>query len=229
MKTNPHARSVAAVIFDMDGVIIDTEGPVQTCCQQAAAEMGLDLDDEFYVSALVGRGWDDCDAALVERFGAGFSLAEFRERFQRLWTRRLDSRGIDIKPGFVELFAFLRSLRISVAVATSTHRADAHVSLRAARIEATFDAFVTGDEVQRGKPDPEIYLTAASMLGLRPSVCIAVEDSSAGVLAATRAGIRTLLIPDGGRQPTPEAADAAFRILPSLFEARAILSDLIGT
>ena len=214
-----------AVIFDMDGVIIDTERPVQACCQAVAGSMGFDLDDEFYVSELVGRGWADCDRALTSRFGAAFSLEEFRRRFQARWTEHLGAHGIDVKPGFPQLVGFLRAHRIPIAVATSTHAADAADSLRAAGITERFDAFVTGDQVTRGKPDPEIYVTAAARLGVVPQSCLALEDSSPGVLAASRAGMTTLLIPDNGRMPTPEASNAAFRVLESLHDARQLLAD----
>jgi beta-phosphoglucomutase-like phosphatase (HAD superfamily) len=110
---------VAGVIFDMDGLMIDTEGPVQSCCQQAATDMGFDLDDEFYVSELVGRGWADCDLALVRYFGSHFSCDEFRARFQQRWQVWLNTRGIDVKPGFRELISLLRDTSIPVAVATS--------------------------------------------------------------------------------------------------------------
>src|SRR5207248_11157753 len=82
-----------AVIFDMDGLMIDTEAPVQICCQTAAAEMGFDLPDEFYVSALVGRGWTDCHTALTAHFGADFSLDEFMERFRQRWSEHRDVHG----------------------------------------------------------------------------------------------------------------------------------------
>lgn len=216
-----------AVIFDMDGVIIDTEGPVQTCCQQAATELGFHLDDEFYVSELVGRGWADCDAALLAKFGADFSLLQFKARFQQRWANHLESNGIAVKPGFIEVVGFLRSKQIRIAVATSTHDGDAQSSLQAAGVTEQFDAFVTGDQVKRGKPHPEIYLTAAKRLGLEPQSCVALEDSSAGVLAASRAGMTTLLIPDGGRIPTAEARSAAYCVLESLHDAKRILQSLL--
>ena len=172
---------VKAVIFDMDGVIIDTEGPVQWCCQRAAADMGFDLDDEFYVAELVGRGWADCDRALLSRYDQHFSLADFKRRFERLWLEHLRSHAIAIKPGFRELLALLRATSLPIAVATSTHAADAAMSLRAAGVTERFDVFVTGDQVTQGKPHPEIYLTAAARLGVAPTECVALEDSSAGV------------------------------------------------
>ncbi|PYR74973.1 MAG: hypothetical protein DMF87_21550 [Acidobacteria bacterium] len=214
-----------AVIFDMDGLMIDTEAPVQICCQKAAAEMGFDLPDEFYVSALVGRGWTDCHTALTAHFGADFSLDEFMERFRQRWSEHRDVHGIAIKPGLRELFSFLRSRRIPIGVATSTSRDEADVSLRAAGIHEAFDAFVTGDQVTRGKPDPEIYLMTASRLGVAPEGCVALEDSSPGALAASRAGMTTLIIPDNGRMPTPEAMTAAFRVMESLHDARRLLAE----
>jgi len=215
---------VKAVIFDMDGVIIDTEGPVQMCCQRAAADMGFDLDDKFYVAELVGRGWADCDLALLSRYGQDFSLSEFKSRFQQLWTDHLRSHGIEVKPGFRELVAYLRAMGVPIAVATSTHAEDAEISLRAAGIYEQFQAFVTGDEVSHGKPHPEIYLTVAARLGVVPAACVALEDSSAGALAASRAGMTTLLVPDSSRMPTSEAVNAVFRVVASLHDARDILS-----
>ena len=219
---------VDAVVFDMDGLMIDTEAPVQACCQMAASEMGFTLDDEFYVDALVGRGWDDCYEALSARFGPVFSISEFVRRFNDKWKLHLRA-GIEVKPGLRELLAMLRSRCVPIAVATSTDSDEAKASLASARLTETFNAFVTGDQVKCGKPDPEIYLTAAACLGVSPRACVALEDSSPGALAASRAGMTTLLIPDGGRTPTAEASQAAFRVLPSLREARQLLEEWLNT
>jgi HAD superfamily hydrolase (TIGR01509 family) len=219
---------VKAVIFDMDGVIIDTEGPVQTCCQQAAAEMGFDLDEEFYVCELVGRGWTDCDVALLSRFGDAFSASEFRKRFQERWSVHLRLNRIEVKPGFYEVLTFLRSQRVPIAIATSTDDGDAQASLEAAGITERFDVFVTGDQVSKGKPDPEIYLTAAKRLGVDAPSCVAVEDSSAGVLSASRAGMTTVMIPDSRRIPTADALGAAYAVVASLHDVQAVLSKLVA-
>src|SRR5207244_1917309 len=93
---------VAAVVFDMDGLMIDTETPVQQCCRESATAMGFDLDDEFYMSSLLGRGWADCDTALVDHFGPRFSVTEFRAGFERRWSAVLAGRGITVKPGLSE-------------------------------------------------------------------------------------------------------------------------------
>ena len=167
--------------------------------------------DEFYVAELVGRGWADWRSRAHDPVRPGVLLGGIQAPIPGSLDGALGSRGIDVKPGFPQLVEFLRSHRIPIAVATPTHAADAADSLRAAGITERFDAFVTGDQVTRGKPDPEIYVTAADRLGVVPQSCLALEDSSAGVLAASRAGMTTLLIPDNGRMPTLEASNAAFR------------------
>src|ERR1041384_4206954 len=144
----------------MDGLMIDSEAPVQACCQAAAAETGFTLDDEFYVSALLGRGWEDCYASLTSHFGPRFPLAEFLNRFSDKWNQHLLA-GIAVKPGLHELLELLRTKRVPTAIATSTHLEEARASLASAGITHTFDAFVTGDQVRRGKPHPQIHLTAA--------------------------------------------------------------------
>src|SRR5438105_9505990 len=118
----------------MDGLMIDTEAPVQACCQMAASEMGFTLDDEFYVDALVGRGWDDCYEALSARFGPVFSISEFVRRFNDKWKLHLRA-GIEVKPGLRELLAMLRSRCVPIAVATSTDSDEAKASLASARLD----------------------------------------------------------------------------------------------
>jgi beta-phosphoglucomutase-like phosphatase (HAD superfamily) len=134
-----------------------------------------------------------------------------------------------VKPGLPELIALLRRHRLPIAVATSTDSTEANLSLTAAGLSiSTFDAFVTGDQVTRGKPNPEIYVTAAGRLAVDPASCVALDDSSPGTLAATRAGMTTFLIPDGQRRPSAEAMRAAYRVVPSLMDVTAWLSALLS-
>ena len=122
--------------------------------------------------------------------------------------------------------AFSRREDVAIAVATSTESDDAAFTLRSAGLDARFRVIVTGDQVAHGKPAPDIYLEAARRLQMAPAQCVALEDSEAGIVAARRAGMVPLLIPDGV-PPSPAAANAAFRVLPSLTEAQPLIRSLI--
>jgi HAD superfamily hydrolase (TIGR01509 family) len=214
-------RRVAGIVLDMDGTMLDTEPLYKTAWQRAAADLGYALDDPFYLR-LVGRSIADGEAALVRRFGPSFPLAEFRLRWPDLWRSRVEADGIPTKPGLLELLAWVEERQMPIAVATSSDRAYTTFSLGHAGLAGRFATVVTGDEVANGKPAPDIYLEAARRLGVDPVYAIAVEDSDAGTLSASRAGMSVLLIPDLNA-PSAEAAAAACRVLGSLFEAREYL------
>jgi beta-phosphoglucomutase len=207
----------------MDGLMIDTETPVQLCCEQAAEALGFRLDAEFYQRALVGRSWPDSDAALLAHFGSSFPLEHFKARFRAVWGHHISVHGIAPKPGLQDFLTMLEKFNVRTGVATSTHGKEAEAHLRAVGIRERFSVVVTGDQIERGKPAPDIYLEAARRLTAPPQDCVALEDSNAGVMAATSAGITTLMIPDGGRQPSADARNSAFGVLPSLKEAEALV------
>jgi len=217
-------RRVAAVIFDMDGLMLDTEPIIKRCIQRAAAELGAELDEGFY-AGLLGKGTADCDAALMERFGPEFPLDQVKDRWASYIRSHFETIGIPVKPGLHDLLTLLKERQVPTAVATSTDAKDAALSLRVAGLSASaqFAAIITGDQVEKGKPEPHIYLEAAGRLGVAPDDCVALEDSSTGVLAARRAGMRTFMVPDAGHSPSPEARLAAFSVLPSLHEVAAAL------
>jgi beta-phosphoglucomutase-like phosphatase (HAD superfamily) len=221
-----HTR-VAAVIFDMDGLMIDSEAIVKPCIQRAAAELACELDDDFYAT-LIGRGTADCDAALLARFGQSFPLEELKRRVRISIRARMTSGGIPIKRGLEGLLALLDEHRVPSAVATSTDAADAEFSLRTSGLWGRFGTIVTGDQVRKGKPEPDIYLEAASRLGADPAACVALEDSNAGVLAASKAGMITLMVPDAGLLASAEALAAAHRVLPSLEEVTTVMRTWLG-
>ncbi len=217
--------SITAVILDMDGLMLDTESIYKKSWQQAAADCGYILDDHFYLT-LVGQPNFACEAALLNRFGMDFPVADFRARWSGLWRTEVETSGIATKAGLNELLSFLREHQVSVAVATSSDRDYASLSLRAAGLAALFDHIVTGDQVVRGKPAPDIYLETAKRLGVAPTHCIAIEDSDAGVLAASAAGMTTVMVPDL-KAPSPEARNAAYCVVASLLEARAEIASLM--
>jgi HAD superfamily hydrolase (TIGR01509 family) len=216
---------VSAVIFDMDGLMVDTEPVYQIAWKQAAAELGYDLDDTLY-STFVGRPTPACEAIIIERFGAAFPLERFRERWPALWRSEVDTKGIETKPGLEEILALVESHRLPMAVATSSEADYVEVTLRQAGLANRFDAMVTGDEIVRGKPEPDIYLEAARKLGVPPSDCVALEDSEAGILAIQRAGMTGILVPHW--PASQRAVQAAFQVVETLHEARAVLTSLIS-
>jgi len=216
---------IGAVIFDMDGLMLDTEPLYKLAWQTAAEELGYPIDDRFYAT-LVGRPTEDCEQELVGQCSPGFPLDRFRVRWRNIWKAEVAEHGIQQKPGLPEFLAFLDEQRLPVAVATSSETEYTTFSLRHAGLDGYFRVIVTSNEVARGKPAPDIYLEAARRLEVVPSACVAFEDSEAGILAATRAGMRALLIPDWTR-PSEAAVRAAFRVLDSLSEAHSLVEQLV--
>jgi beta-phosphoglucomutase len=216
---------IAAVILDMDGLMLDTEPIYKSAWQSAAVECGYSLDDDFYLT-LIGQPNPACEAALLNRFGDLFPLDDFRDRWSRLWHAHVETLGIPTKPGLTELFAFLRERQVPVAVATSSDRDYASLSLRAAQLEAYFDQVITGDQILNGKPAPDIYFEAAHRLGVTAVNCVAIEDSDAGVLSASAAGMITVMVPDL-KPPSPQARAAALCVVASLVDARSLLESLL--
>jgi beta-phosphoglucomutase-like phosphatase (HAD superfamily) len=218
---------VQAVVLDMDGLMIDTESIYKRAWQNAAAEFGYILDDDFY-RTLIGQPNPACEAAVLDRFGLKFPLAEFRVRWPELWRADVENSGIPTKTGLAELLSFLDERQVPTAVATSSDREYATFSLRMAGLEGRFSEIVTGDQVVNGKPAPDIYLESARRLGISPQRCVAIEDSEAGVLAANAAGMITLMVPDL-IVPSAKARSAAFSVLTSLSEARDQIASFIFT
>ena len=219
-------REIRAVVFDMDGLMLDTEPIYKAAWQAASAELGHDLEDGFY-ARFVGRPNDDCERLMLERFGTEFPLDRFRARWRELWDSDATANGIRTKPGLLELLALLDTLKIPFAIATSSEATETEVCLRAAGLDRRFPVRVTRDQIVHGKPAPDIYLEAARRLQTDPAQCVALEDSEAGILSASRAGMVPLLIPDAA-PPSAMAASTAFRVLPSLADVPAVLLKLMS-
>ena len=201
-----------AVIFDMDGLLLDSEPLYRITWQTAAAELGCLIDDDFY-SKFVGRGTDEAELILLEHFGDALPLDEFRIRWKRDFDDRLSREPLPHKPGAIALLDRVDARGIPKALATSTPRALATRCL--GDLTSRFSIFAFGDEVEHSKPAPDLFLLAASRLGVAPDDCLVIEDSEAGVRAAHAAAMAVIMVPDLV-EPSPEIAAMAFRVCRSL-------------
>ncbi|MGR6433139.1 HAD family hydrolase [Rhizobium sp. PAMB 3174] len=218
-------RRPAAVVFDMDGLLFDTEVLYREASFAAITALGHRMDDEMFRRTL-GHPWDSIRSILVELFGADFPTDEFRTiclaHFQELADTRLQ-----MKPGVPELLEFLRMNDITCAIATSSRRqsVDHHVGMHG--IGGYFREIVAWGDYERGKPAPDPYLTAAARLATLPSLCLALEDSHTGVRSASSAGMMTVMVPDL-LEPTAEVERLCVRIAPDLHAVRQSLADILG-
>lgn len=186
---------ICAVIFDMDGVLIDTEKHYNAAWCQAATEAGFPFTREH---ALLLRS---CEAKEGEKlmqgiFGPSFDYYAIRERRRELVRERLAQYGLEKKPGVEETLRFLRAKGIKTAVATATSLDITKSHLTTIGVCDLFDSIVSAKNVAHGKPEPDVYLYACEQIGERPQDCMAVEDSPNGIMAAYRAGLRTVMVPD---------------------------------
>ena len=186
---------VNAVIFDMDGVLIDTEKFLVKYWVQAGQEFGFDMKPEhgLMIRSLAGKY---AGPLLQSIFGDNFDYAAVRQRRKDLMAAHIAEHGIEKKPYVDETLDALKEMGLKVAVATATDRDRAGRYLRQIGIYNKFDQIICADMVENGKPQPDIYLYASRQIGEKPEDCIAVEDSPNGVLAAYRAGLRTIMVPD---------------------------------
>ena len=184
----------AAAIFDMDGLLLDTERPALPLWGEAGKTFGWDIDPELVISTL-GVDWTGTRAIFMDELGSDFPFDKIRGEFHRLCVEKF-KKSIDLKPGLITLLDHLSSLKISLAVATSDPRNSAFDKLAVAGIKDRFNVIVCGDEIIRGKPAPDIFLLAAEKLCKRPCECAGFEDSPAGLKALHSAGIRSVFIKD---------------------------------
>lgn len=184
----------AAVIFDMDGLVLDTESTYIIAWQQAASTMGYDFSRDFCLS-MSGLHYKDIELRLIECCGAKFDLQVFNRLSGDFWRGHVNVHGITVKHGFRELLALLSQQKIPYCLATNSREVNALECLELAGIEEVFSIIVTRDHVQHGKPEPDVFFKASELLQVDISRCLVIEDSHAGIVAASRAGAVSVFIP----------------------------------
>lgn len=217
--------SYRAVIFDLDGTLIDSEPVFRAVAKLAALRFDREFSDELFFE-LLGLPGVQVEAGIRAAFGADFPLEAYRDSFGALWVEYVDEHGIASKPGVLDFIDHLGRERVPHAIATSTQHDRARDSLVIAGLGDRFEHVIGGDQVENGKPAPDIYLTAAARIGVEPHHCIAIEDSTVGVLSAAAAGMHTIMIPDL-KPPDDEARAHADTILESMYDAMQLARSLL--
>ncbi len=205
-----------AVLFDMDGVIFDSERAVIDCWKLVAPESEFPDIDVFCRRAL-GINAAATRELWFSMYGDSIPYDELNERRRALFRERFDAGLVAIKPGVVELLRYLKENGIKTAVASSTSSASVIHEIKAAGLFDYFDEIVCGDMIQRSKPAPDIWLEALRRLGIDAADAAAIEDSFNGVKSAHAAGLYTIMVPDL-IQPDDEIRGLADVVLPSLNE-----------
>ncbi|MBS0517829.1 MAG: HAD family phosphatase [Proteobacteria bacterium] len=188
------AHPVEGVLFDMDGLLIDTEAVYVDALQAAARAVGREMPLDFCHS-MIGIPGPICDGMIRDFYGPGFAFDAFAAHFDD-HAHRAFEEGVPVKPGAVALLDFLQARALPLAIATSSSQATVARHLGRAGLLDRFKAIATRDDVTRSKPHPDVYLEAARRIGVPAERCIAFEDSNVGLSAAHAAGTMAIMVPD---------------------------------
>ena len=213
---------IKAVLFDMDGTLIDTEKYYRRFWPLAMAEFGYHLTDEQVLS-MRSLGRPFAPARLKEWFGEELDYYAIRARRTEMMEECLEKEGIQRKPGAVEILEELKHRGILAAVATATPPERTEKYLNATGLRPYFSQIISATQVKEGKPSPDIYLYACEQLGLKPTECMAVEDAPNGILAAYRAGLKVVMVPDQTK-PTQEDRKYLYACVDRLDELASLLT-----
>lgn len=214
-----------ALIFDMDGVLFDTERLALDTWTEAGRGLGYDLP-EATVRGTIGLDHVLTRAYYERLFQGQFPIEQVEVRHRELFRARIRAKGVPVKPGVGAILEEAARLGLKVALGTSSRSVYAHAMLWLAGIVDHFHALVTRDLVRAGKPAPDIFLKAAELLEVAPVDCLVFEDSATGILAAEAAGMRVIMVPDLV-EPTTELRAKCQAVCPSLQAAAGLLEGLI--
>lgn len=215
---------IKAVIFDMDGLILDTEKLLVKYWVQAANEAGFPMQREHALN-IRSLARKFAIPYLQGIFGEEFDYVKIRSRRMELMAEHLKKSGLETKPGLMELLTYLKENGIPAAVATATDYERTEAYLTEVGVFGYFDRIVCATMVESGKPKPDIYLYAAQQLGLAPEDCLALEDSPNGVRSAAGAGCVTVMVPDL-TQPDSELCGMIYAKADSLAQVPELIEEI---
>ena len=215
---------IKAIIFDMDGLMIDSERVTFECYQERLKDMNLTMDEEFY-KTLLGKPIKGIYQRFYDVYGNDFPIENVIQDVHQLMAERFETEGVPAKKGLVELLHYLKDNNYKTIVATSSNRDRVDKILAQAKITEFFDDSICGDEVTKGKPNPEVFLKSCQKLGVNVDEAIVLEDSEAGIQASYDANIKVICIPDM-KYPEKQYEEKTFKILKDLTEVTAYLKSL---
>ena len=215
---------IKAIIFDMDGLMIDSERVTFECYQERLKDMNLTMDEEFY-KTLLGKPLKGIYQRFYDVYGNDFPIETVIQDVHQLMAERFEKEGVPVKKGLVELLHYLKDNNYKTIVATSSNRDRVDKILAQAKITEFFDDSICGDEVTKGKPNPEVFLKSCQKLGVNVDEAIVLEDSEAGIQASYDANIKVICIPDM-KYPEKQYEEKTFKILKDLTEVTAYLKSL---
>ena len=209
------------VIFDMDGLILDSEPTITKYLEQAAIGLGTPFKPGL-LHKLVGQNIDRSRGIVKNEMGDSFPYDEIHKQGFALFDEHVNKYGVDLKPGLLEILDALEEMNIKKCVATSTEAYRAKHELEVVGIYHRFETLTGGDMVKKSKPDPEIFLKAAASCNVAPGDCIVLEDSPAGTQGGYDAGMRVIVVPDMVKPPE-KTKTQAFAICKDLYEVLDII------
>ena len=215
---------IKAIIFDMDGLMIDSERVTFECYQEILKGMNLTMDEEFY-KTLLGKPLKGIYQRFYDVYGNDFPIEDVIKDVHALMAKRFETEGVPIKTGLKSLLEYLKENNYKTIVATSSNRDRVDTILSQAQITDYFDDSICGDEVTKGKPNPEVFLKSCQKLGVNVDEALVLEDSEAGIQASYDAGIKVICIPDM-KYPEKQYEEKTFKILKDLNDVTEYLKSL---
>ena len=212
------------MMFDMDGLMIDSERVTFEGYQHILSKKGKTITEDFYIT-LLGKPIKGIFQRFYDVYGNDFPIESVITDVHQYMAERFETEGVPLKTGLVELLKYCREKGYRTIVATSSNRNRVDTILKSADIEQYFDDSICGDEVTKGKPDPEVFLKSCMKLGVNTDEAVVLEDSEAGIQASYAAGIKVICVPDM-KQPEPEYAQKTFMIVTDLNKVKDWLETL---
>jgi len=207
----------------MDGLLLDSEAIALTTFIEACKECGYELIDMEPYYKCIGTNWPKATQTLINGYGKDFPFDAISEVWGKKYHGETLTKPVPMKEGALSLLKYLDGEGVRKAVVTSSRKENSVIKLANTGLLNYFEFVLGGNEIANGKPHPEMYLTAAGMLGVAPAACLAIEDSDNGVLAAFHAGLTVIQVPDL-KQPSEEVKALGHTITASLTDVEKMLT-----